>query len=149
MCGCSADGDGMTVVTNGEEETAALGAALARGLERGSVVAVTGGLGAGKTVFVRGLAEGLGLSTRVTSPTFAIVNEYQGETPLFHFDMYRLEGARELIDIGWDDYLGRDGVIAAEWGDVAPELFPEDTVRVEIEDLGGNARRVTVTGAHM
>jgi tRNA threonylcarbamoyladenosine biosynthesis protein TsaE len=134
----------MTFVTNSEAETAALGAALADRLRGGSVVALTGELGAGKTAFIRGIAEGLGIAARVTSPTFTIVNEYPGATPLFHFDMYRLSSDDELIDIGWDDYLARGGVIAAEWSDVAPGLIPEDAVRVGIEYLGGEKRRVTI-----
>ncbi|MDR2665017.1 MAG: tRNA (adenosine(37)-N6)-threonylcarbamoyltransferase complex ATPase subunit type 1 TsaE [Oscillospiraceae bacterium] len=134
----------MTVITNGEDETQALGSALAAGLRRGCVVALTGGLGAGKTAFVRGIAAGLKNTSRVTSPTFTVVNEYPGEIPLFHFDFYRLSGARELFGIGWDDYLDRGGVVAAEWSDIAPELIPEDAVRVDIEYLGDNARRVTL-----
>ncbi|MDR1589406.1 MAG: tRNA (adenosine(37)-N6)-threonylcarbamoyltransferase complex ATPase subunit type 1 TsaE [Oscillospiraceae bacterium] len=134
----------MTVVTNSEAETEALGAALADRLRGGGVVALTGELGTGKTAFIRGLAGGLGIDARVTSPTFTIVNEYPGEPPLFHFDMYRLSSAGELIDIGWDDYLARGGVIAAEWSDVAPELIPEGAARVSIVSLGGDSRRVTV-----
>ncbi|MDR2357266.1 MAG: tRNA (adenosine(37)-N6)-threonylcarbamoyltransferase complex ATPase subunit type 1 TsaE [Oscillospiraceae bacterium] len=134
----------MTFITNSEAETAALGAALAERLRGGGVVALTGELGAGKTVFIRGLAKGLGVSARVTSPTFTIVNEYPGDTPLFHIDMYRLSSAGELIDAGWDDYAAREGVIAAEWSDIAPELIPEDAARVGIVDLGGDSRRVTI-----
>lgn len=90
------------------QETEALGRALAQHLTPGTVVAFTGDLGAGKTAFVRGMAQGLGIAQRVTSPTFTIVNEYEGgRLPLFHFDMYRLGSADDLFDIGWEDFLRR------------------------------------------
>ena len=85
----------------------------------------------GKTAFTRGLAQGLGYEGRVTSPTFTIVNEYEGRgLPLFHFDMYRLEGAGDLFDIGWEDYLDRGGVCAVEWSERVEEALPEDAVTV-------------------
>lgn len=111
----------MRVISNSAAETHALGRRLADRLEPGAVVAFTGDLGAGKTAFVSGLAEGLGVRDRVTSPTFTIVNEYEGgRLPLFHFDLYRLESADELFDIGWEDYLARGGVCAVEWSENAP-----------------------------
>ena len=101
----------MEFITNSENETEELGSRLAEKLEPGTVIAFTGDLGAGKTAFTRGLARGLGITERVTSPTFTIVNEYEGgRLPLFHFDMYRLGSSDELFDIGWEDYLTRGGV---------------------------------------
>ena len=98
----------MEFVTNSPEETEELGERLGRALSPGDVVAFTGDQGAGKTAFTRGIARGLGIGDRVTSPTFAIVNEYEGgRLPLFHFDMYRLTSSDELFDIGWEDYLAR------------------------------------------
>ena len=103
----------MQYITHSPEETRALGRTLAQALQGGAVVAFTGDLGAGKTAFVSGMAEGLGIEERVTSPTFTIVNEYEGgRLPLFHFDMYRLGSADELFHIGWEDYLARNGVCA-------------------------------------
>ena len=100
----------MEYISNSPAETEALGEALAARLTAGTVVAFTGDLGAGKTAFTRGLARGLGVPDRVTSPTFTIVNEYEGgRLPLFHFDMYRLGSSDELFDIGWEDYLARGG----------------------------------------
>ena len=100
----------MEYISNSPTETEALGEALAARLTAGTVVAFTGDLGAGKTAFTRGLARGLGVPDRVTSPTFTIVNEYEGgRLPLFHFDMYRLGSSDELFDIGWEDYLARGG----------------------------------------
>jgi tRNA threonylcarbamoyladenosine biosynthesis protein TsaE len=135
----------MTILTNNEYETAAAGQALACKLKKGSCVALYGELGAGKTAFVRGLAKGLGLSSRVTSPTFTIVNEYPGDIPLFHFDLYRLKNEEELFEIGWDDYLERGGIIAAEWSENADNTFPAETVRVRIEKTGESSRRIDIT----
>ena len=98
--------------------------------------------------FTRGLARGLGCRGRVTSPTFTIVNEYEGRIPLFHFDMYRLDSADELFDIGWDDYLERGGVCAVEWSENVADAIPPDAVRVAIERApgGDDCRRITITG---
>ncbi len=123
----------MEYITHSPEETAALGARLAEKLEPGAVVAFTGDLGAGKTAFVSGMARGLGIPDRVTSPTFTIVNEYEGgRLPLFHFDMYRLSSADELFDIGWEDYLARGGVCAVEWSENVSNAMEPGTVTVSI-----------------
>ena len=138
----------MEHVTNSPEETEALGAALAGRLEPGTVIAFTGDLGAGKTAFVRGLARGLGVQERVTSPTFTIVNEYEGgRLPLFHFDMYRLGSADELFDIGWEDYLARGGVCAVEWSENVADALDNDCLRGDIrrgED--DDQRTITIGG---
>ena len=135
----------MEYRTETPQETEALGEALGRVLPPGSVVAYTGGLGAGKTAFTRGLARGLGIPDRVTSPTFTIVNEYEGgRLPLFHFDWYRLSDAEELFDIGWEDYLSRGGVCAVEWSENAPEAF-DAPVRVTIRQAG-EARLISIQG---
>ena len=138
-------------ITNGPEETEALGARLARALEPGAVVAFTGDLGAGKTAFVRGLARGLDVRDRVTSPTFTIVNEYEGgRLPLFHFDLYRLGCADELFDIGWEDYLARGGVCAVEWSERMEELLEPGTIRVDLRRGEDEDRRViTVEGVSL
>ena len=123
----------MEYLTHNEIETEALGARLAAALKPGAVVAYQGGLGMGKTAFTRGLASGLGYPGRVTSPTFTIVNEYEGgQLPLFHFDMYRLADADALFDIGWEDYLDRGGVCAVEWSEQVADALPSDTVYVTI-----------------
>ena len=138
-------------ITNTPEETEALGARLARALEPGAVGAFTGDLGAGKTAFVRGLARGLGIRDRVTSPTFTIVNEYEGgRLPLFHFDLYRLGSADELFDIGWEDYLARGGVCAVEWSERMEELLEPGTIRVDLRRGEDEDRRViTVEGVSL
>ena len=133
----------MEFVTNSERETEELGARLAGRLEPGAVVAFTGDLGAGKTAFTRGLARGLGISDRVTSPTFTIVNEYEGgRLPLFHFDMYRVVSSDELFDIGWEDYLARGGVCAVEWSENVADALEEGTISVEICRGASESQRI-------
>ncbi|MCL2248832.1 MAG: tRNA (adenosine(37)-N6)-threonylcarbamoyltransferase complex ATPase subunit type 1 TsaE [Oscillospiraceae bacterium] len=134
------------VTTNNESETIILGEKLGRLLCPGAVVALYGDLGAGKTAFTRGLAEGLGIKMAVSSPTFTIVNEYPGKIPLFHFDMYRLESESELFDIGWDDYLERGGVCSVEWSEKVPGAFPPDTIIVRFERLDNDVRQITIEG---
>ncbi len=136
-----------TYLTKSEAETEALGARLAEGLPGGSVVAMYGDLGAGKTAFVRGMARGLGLDCRVSSPTFTIVNEYLGKRELIHFDMYRLSGADELFDIGWEDYLARGAVCAVEWSENVEGAFFGDEIRVSIRKLSDTEREITIEGA--
>mgnify|MGYP001049331832 FL=1 len=141
----------MEFVTHSREETQALGARLAEALDAGRVVAFTGDLGAGKTAFVSGMARALGVEERVTSPTFTIVNEYEGgRLPLFHFDMYRLGGADELFHIGWEDYLARNGVCAVEWSENVAEAIEPDAVRVSIlRGEGDNDRIITIEGVDL
>jgi tRNA threonylcarbamoyladenosine biosynthesis protein TsaE len=145
------DGGPVEYLSHSVAETEALGGRLAAVLSPGAVVAYRGGLGMGKTAFTRGLARGLGCEARVTSPTFTIVNEYEGRIPLFHFDMYRLPDADALFDIGWEDYLDRGGVCAVEWSEQVAEALPPDTVYVTIarhperEDW----RLITIEGAEL
>ena len=136
----------MEYKTSSEAGTEALGEAMGHTLSPGAVIAYTGDLGAGKTAFTRGLARGLGIRARVTSPTFTIVNEYEGgRLPLFHFDMYRLGSADELFDIGWEDYLARGGVCAVEWSEHVSEALG-DCLRVDIRHgQGDNDRIITIT----
>ena len=140
--------DAMTYLTNSPEETENLGETLAGRLWAGAVVAYTGDLGAGKTAFTRGLAHGLGIEDRVTSPTFTIVNEYEGgRLPLFHFDMYRLSSSEELYDIGWEDYLARGGVCAVEWSEIVDDALEADCIRVDIRRGDSDCqRRITIEG---
>ena len=136
----------MTFLTNSPAETEAVGAALARVLPAGTILAYRGDLGAGKTAFTRGLARGLGYTDPVTSPTYTIVNEYLGgRLPLFHFDMYRLGSSDDLWDIGWEDYLDRGGICAGEWSENVDDAM-ENAGYVTIEKLGEDARRITVEG---
>ncbi len=134
-----------------ERETEALGQALVERLSPGAVVAFTGDLGAGKTAFVRGMAKGLDIPQRVTSPTFTIVNEYEGgRLPLFHFDLYRLGSSDELFDIGWEDFLRRGGICAVEWSENVADALEPDTVFIDIRRGDGPEDRViTIKGVEL
>ena len=136
-------------ISHSQLETEEVGRKLAEKLPGGSVVAMYGDLGAGKTAFVRGMAKGMGLSCRVSSPTFTIVNEYLGARELIHFDMYRLSSADELFDIGWEDYLSRGAVCAVEWSENVQDAFFGDEVVVRIEKLNDTDRKITIEGAEL
>ena len=138
----------MEYITHSPAETEELGCRLGRTLGPGAVVAYFGGLGMGKTAFTRGLARGLGCRGRVTSPTFTIVNEYEGgRLPLFHFDMYWLGSADDLFDIGWEDFLRRGGVCAVEWSETVQEALDADTIYVDIRrGAEDNQRVLTIRG---
>ena len=136
----------MEFITNSPQETEALGQKLGQTLPAGTVIAYRGDLGAGKTAFTRGLARGLGITDPVTSPTYTIVNEYLGgRVPLFHFDMYRLHSADGLFDIGWDDYLERQGICAVEWSENVEEAL-ENPLIVTICKTGEESRKITLEG---
>ncbi len=135
-----------TYITKNEQETEALGAEFAKNLPGGSVIAMYGDLGAGKTAFVRGMAKGLGLTCRVTSPTFTIVNEYLGDRELIHFDMYRLQSADELFDIGWEDYLSRGAICAVEWSENVQDAFTGSEITLTIEKLDESTRKISIEG---
>ena len=137
----------MEFFTHSEQETEQLGERLARLLRPGTVIAYDGDLGAGKTAFTRGLARGLGCTQRITSPTYTIVNEYEGKIPLFHFDMYRLTCSEELFDIGWEDYLERGGILAVEWSRRVEDAL-EDALRISIQKspTEENGRRIVIEG---
>ena len=133
----------MEYCSNSVAETEELGAQLAARLRPGDVVAYTGDLGAGKTAFTRGIARGLGIPERVTSPTFTIVNEYEGgRLPLFHFDLYRLGDPEELFDIGWGDYLARGGVCAVEWSENVAGALEDEPIRVDIRRGAHDGQRM-------
>ncbi|MCC8357199.1 MAG: tRNA (adenosine(37)-N6)-threonylcarbamoyltransferase complex ATPase subunit type 1 TsaE [Oscillospiraceae bacterium] len=136
----------MVYITNSEWETEALGERFGASVSDGSVAALYGDLGCGKTAFVRGMARGMGLDVPVTSPTFTIVNEYIGPRSLFHFDMYRLSDAEELYDIGWEDYLGRNGVCAVEWSENVSGAFEGDEYVIRFSKLSDTQREISIEG---
>ena len=131
-------------ISESEHDTEKIGEDFAKSLPDGTVVAMYGDLGAGKTAFVRGMARGMGLDCRVSSPTFTIVNEYLGERELIHFDMYRLSDADELFDIGWEDYLARGAVCAVEWSEKVEDAFFGDETVVRIEKLDDTRRKISI-----
>ncbi|MBO4927072.1 MAG: tRNA (adenosine(37)-N6)-threonylcarbamoyltransferase complex ATPase subunit type 1 TsaE [Clostridiales bacterium] len=127
--------------------TEKLGETLGEGVAPGDVITLDGDLGAGKTAFTRGLARGMGLRSRVTSPTFTIVNEYNdrdGVPRLFHFDTYRLSSSDDFYDAGLDEYFGRDGVCAIEWSTVIEDALPEERIALQISG-NGDERTITIT----
>lgn len=123
----------MVYYTDSEEETLELARKLAADAREGDVFALNGDLGAGKTVFARGFAQGLGIDAPVTSPTFTILQVYEeGRLPLYHFDIYRISDIMELYDVGFDEYLVGQGVCVIEWADMAKTLLPENTIRITL-----------------
>ena len=136
-----------TFITNSKEETVALAEKLAGQLNNHDIIFYIGGLGMGKTAFTQGLCNGLGISADVTSPTFAIVNEYHGRPlSLFHFDMYRIENEDQLFNIGFDDYLDYDGVLAIEWSENIQDFFYDNNITITFEKLDETTRRITIEG---
>ena len=137
-------------ITRSPEQTAALGRRLAQVLPGGALIAFTGGLGAGKTAFCRGLAEGLGCTDPVSSPPFAIVNYYRGPRPRANFDLARLHPEHALAAPGVYDYLAQGAVVAAEWSEnFASLLAQEDPIRVDIQILDQTSRKITIEGVQL
>ncbi len=134
-------------ITNNTDETTELGRKLGQSLKGGTVVAFFGGLGMGKTAFTRGLAKALCVKEEVSSPTFAIVNDYGGNPPLYHFDMYRVETWDDLYASGFFDFYEAGGILAVEWSENIENALPENTIRVQIErGEHDNQRIITIDG---
>ena len=133
---------GRTWVTRSAAETEALGAAVGRALTGGAVLALFGGLGMGKTAFVRGLAAGRGLEAEVSSPTFALVHEYGGQPPLVHFDMYRVTGWDDLYTTGLFDYIDAGCILAVEWSENVEGALPEEALRFRFARREDGAREI-------
>lgn len=122
----------LEVDTASPEQTMAVGEAVAGILGSGDVVSLTGDLGAGKTTFVQGAARGLGVAEPVLSPTFTLVREYRGVSPVFHLDIYRLDRLQDVLDLGFEEMLDSGGVVFIEWGDAIEALLPDDYLQVEM-----------------
>lgn len=136
-----------TFVSSCPDDTLKIARRLAQGLGPGSVIALSGPLGSGKTVFISGIAGGLGLSPRNTSsPTFTLINEYGGEWPLYHVDLYRLDSAAEVAELGLEEYFDSQGIVAIEWAEKASHLLPDRTVTVRIERPAPGTRLITIAG---
>ncbi len=134
------------IKTCSPRETRALGEKLAHQLRAGDVLLLLGDLGAGKSELTRGIAQGLGVTTPVTSPSFTILNVYdEGSVPLYHFDWYRLNNAEELYEMGMDEYLGGDGVAVVEWPSQCPEAIPETHLAVRLKPVSDTEREITLT----
>ena len=139
----------MTFTTANAEETIKLGEKIARRLKPGDLVALSGELGAGKTTLVKGIAKGLGVKNYryVNSPSFVLVKEYKGKIPLFHFDIYRLNNLKDIEDIGYEDYLARDGVIVIEWSSKMARILPKRHLDVALKIKSPGKRTIIVKEA--
>ncbi|NLB29307.1 MAG: tRNA (adenosine(37)-N6)-threonylcarbamoyltransferase complex ATPase subunit type 1 TsaE [Clostridiales bacterium] len=137
----------MELLSHSEADTQEIGFKLSKKLKAGDIVTLFGGLGAGKTAFTRGIARGLGIAARVTSPTFTIVNEYAGTPPLFHFDLYRLSGFDELDAMGFSEYLDRGGISVIEWSEILGGAVSNGAVVVTLEIVDEKTRKITIEGA--
>ncbi len=133
------------ITTHSAEETRALGAKLASQLQRGDVVLLRGGLGAGKSEFARGVARGLGIQGPVPSPSFTILNMYdEGRIPLYHFDWYRIHDSDEIGEMGFEEQIGGDGIALIEWGEQAPEYVPDRALEIRIRAVDETTREITM-----
>lgn len=133
--------------THSFEETVEAGLKLGKVLKAGDVIWLSGDLGTGKTALTNGIAKALGIDAYITSPTFNLVNEYEGRLPLYHFDVYRIADSEEMFDIGFDEYLNNGGVTVIEWGEQISDILPSDIVRVTIEknlQKGLDVREITI-----
>ena len=136
----------MMFLTAGPDQTLVFGREMGRLLRPGDVLCLRGDLGAGKTLLVQGIAAGLGIKGNVTSPTFTILNVYEGPVPLHHFDLYRLDTAEQLDDIGFDEYTSH-GITIIEWSDKFPDRMPDEVLMIEITKAGDNDRLFSITPA--
>lgn len=129
-------------ISNNENKTIKLGKILGKKVKAGQIILLKGDLGSGKTRFVKGIAKALNLSKEVSSPTYNLINEYPGEIPLFHMDLYRLDNEMDLLNIGFEDYLYRDGIVVIEWPELAYNLLPEDFLFIKFVIMSKNKRKI-------
>lgn len=139
----------IEIVSSSPEETAALGERIASRLGQGSVVALRGGLGAGKTCFVKGIARGLGINENVTSPTYTIISEYRGIIPLYHIDAYRLAGDDDFENTGAGELMSGEGISVIEWSERIPNSLPPNAIIIEIAIRGQEERLIRIDGSHL
>ncbi|MCP4706525.1 MAG: tRNA (adenosine(37)-N6)-threonylcarbamoyltransferase complex ATPase subunit type 1 TsaE [candidate division Zixibacteria bacterium] len=119
---------------------------MAKLLKANDIISFSGVLGAGKTCLIKGIADGLGIwDDMVKSPSYTLINEYDGKIPLYHFDLYRMKDSSELYNIGWDDYLMRDGIVVVEWGERAEDQMPDNKIDISIEIISETKRRMQIS----
>lgn len=136
----------LNIKSSSVTQTEALGEKLSASFSDTDLLVLTGQLGSGKTALVRGLTRGRGLDDKqVNSPSYTFINEYPGQKPLYHFDLYRLHDPIELFEIGWEEYLNRPGLVVVEWGEKAGYLLPERYYRMEFDILSENEREINLT----
>lgn len=134
----------LTFTTHSAEETIALGEKIGNLLKKGDVIAMQGTLAAGKTTITKGIAKALGISDTITSPTFCLISEYSGKMPLYHMDVYRLEGSEDFINLGTDDMIYGDGVSIIEWSEKIMDQLPKKTILLKITPLTGDQRKIEI-----
>ena len=133
----------LKLTTKSVEETSKIGEQLGELLNKGNIVCLSGDLGAGKTAFTKGIAKGLGVEDYVTSPTYTIINEYEGRLPLYHFDVYRLNNVEEMYELGYEEYFFGDGVVVLEWADIVRDIIPGERLWITILNTkGDNSREI-------
>ena len=132
-------------ITKSAQETRDLGRKIGSLLQAGDVVALAGELGSGKTTLIQGLAEGIGVSDFVTSPTFILIGEYQGRCPFVHVDLYRLQEIEEIEDLGISEYFERPGIMAIEWAEKMEEILPRKAIKIKMETLSEKERRIRIS----
>lgn len=136
----------LKIKTDNAKQTEELGIRIGESLTGGEIIAMTGDLGSGKTTITKSIAKGLDIDEYITSPTFTIVNEYEGRLKLFHFDVYRIGDIEEMYDMGYEEYFYSGGVCIIEWANLIEEILPEDTIRIEISTQDENKRQFIITG---
>ncbi len=137
--------DIQTFITRSEAETLALGQKIGQALEPGTAISLEGDLGTGKTALTKGIALSLGITEPITSPTFTLVNTYEGTMTLHHFDVYRVEDAEELYTIGWEEYFSEETITVVEWGNLFPELLPPETLHIKLSRQGNDSESRIIT----
>ena len=140
----------MKYISDSDRKTIELGQRLGSHLVQGDIIALKGDLGSGKTWFTKGLALGAGVDPGIviTSPSFALVNEYMGRCPFFHLDLYRLEELSDIFNSGLDQYLYEEGIIVIEWADKWPEIIPAQTIEIELFIMDEQSRQIRISGRH-
>jgi tRNA threonylcarbamoyladenosine biosynthesis protein TsaE len=132
----------VKIILKNEEDTEKFGIRLGKILKGGDIISLTGDLGAGKTTLTKSIGKGLDVKDYITSPTFALINEYKGRVDLYHFDVYRLDGIESLYDLGYEDYFYSDGVTIVEWGNKVKDLLPDNTINIHIDKGEGLEERI-------
>lgn len=137
----------LKYLTKSTEETSKIGEQLGKLVDIGNIICLSGDLGAGKTAFTKGIAKGLGVEDYVTSPTYTIINEYEGRLPLYHFDVYRLNDVEEMYELGYEEYFFGDGVVVLEWADIVKEIIPKERLWITILNSKGDDSREIIMEA--
>ena len=134
----------LTFTTSSAEETIALGFKIGKLLKKGDIIAMQGTLAAGKTTITKGIAQALGITETITSPTFCLISEYEGSMPLYHMDVYRLDGTEDFINLGTDDMLYGDGVSIIEWSEKIMDELPSSTIILKITPQEDGSRLIEI-----